>query len=83
MDKAPHPNAAKLVVNWLASPEGALLYAKARQETSTRQDVDRSTFAPYMVPKSGTEYFDSHSWEFVTVIQPQVEKDLRDLLGRN
>jgi ABC-type Fe3+ transport system substrate-binding protein len=83
IDKAPHPNAARLVVNWLAGPEGALLYAKARQEVSTRQDVDRSAFAPYTIPKSGTELFDSHAWEFVTVTQPQVEKELRDLLGRN
>jgi ABC-type Fe3+ transport system substrate-binding protein len=83
MDKAPHPNAAKLLVNWLASPEGALLYGKARQEVSTRQDIDRSSFAPYTIPKSAAELFDSGAWEFAMVTQPQVERELRDLLGRN
>jgi ABC-type Fe3+ transport system substrate-binding protein len=83
MDKAPHPNAAKLVVNWLAGPEGALLYGKARQEVPTRQDIDRSGFTPYSIPQPGVEYFDSHAWEFVTTVQPQVEKELRELLARN
>jgi iron(III) transport system substrate-binding protein len=81
-DKAPHPNAAKLVANWLAGPEGAFLYGKARQEVPTRMDIDRSAFTPYSVPKQGVEYFDSHTWEFVTTVQPQIEKELRELIPR-
>src|SRR5262249_21776655 len=37
---APHPNAAKVFVNWLASREGSAVFARAMAEASTRSDVD-------------------------------------------
>ena len=37
---APHPNAARLFVNWLLSKEGQELYVKAMHQSTRRLDVD-------------------------------------------
>ena len=37
---APHPNAAKLFVNWLLSREGQELYVKVMHQSTRRLDVD-------------------------------------------
>lgn len=38
----PHPNAAKLFMNWLISQEGQTVYSKAASVTSARKDVPSS-----------------------------------------
>lgn len=40
---APHPNAAKLFVNWLLSKEGQTVYNKAMKASSSRKDVEDFT----------------------------------------
>ena len=37
---APHPNAAKLFVNWLLSKEGQELFVKVMRQSTRRLDVD-------------------------------------------
>lgn len=37
--KAPHPNAAKVFINWLLSKEGQTAFSLARQDASARVDV--------------------------------------------
>lgn len=37
---APHPNAAKVFINWLLSKEGQELYSKAQGQATRRLDVD-------------------------------------------
>lgn len=39
LSKAPHPNAAKLFLNWFLSAEGQTLWAKSASEISNRKDV--------------------------------------------
>ena len=41
--KAPHPNAAKLFVNWMASQEGQEAFHKAQGDMSFRKDVPNFT----------------------------------------
>lgn len=47
--RAPHPNAAKLFVNWMLGREGGTLAAKAGGNESLRKDVpkDRTVLLPY------------------------------------
>src|SRR5262249_30048024 len=45
-DRAPHPNAARLLVNWLATKEGLQIYARTRGEAPTRSDIDARSFLP-------------------------------------
>lgn len=39
MNKAAHPNAAKIFINWLLSKEGQTVFSRARQDASARIDV--------------------------------------------
>ncbi len=63
LDHAPHPNAAKLFANWMASKEGLAIYARERGEAPTRNDIDATTYLPVeMIPEPGIDYFDVHDW---------------------
>ncbi len=52
-DKAPHPNATKLFVNWLLSKEGSTIYAQAVGYPSTRLDVPTDGVDPILIPGPG------------------------------
>lgn len=43
---APHPQAAKLLINWILSREGQILYSKVYGSHSTREDVGTEWLAP-------------------------------------
>jgi ABC-type Fe3+ transport system substrate-binding protein len=64
MSKAPHPNAAKLFVNWIASREGHEAHTRAEITAAMRNDVDESFAEPGRIPRPGVNYFDSYDWEF-------------------
>lgn len=53
-DKAPHPNATKLFVNWLLSQEGASVWSAAHGYPSRRLDVSTESFDPMLVPPPGS-----------------------------
>jgi iron(III) transport system substrate-binding protein len=62
---APHPNAAKLFINWLLSKEGQENWMKlALQENSRRTDV--APYEPARVPTADEEksliFFDTEDW---------------------
>jgi iron(III) transport system substrate-binding protein len=63
-DKAPHPNAAKLFANWIASKDGATVDSKAEVAVSNRTDIDYSWAPDEAKPKQGMEYFDTYGWDF-------------------
>ncbi len=50
---APHPNAAKVYINWLLSKEGQTIYARATGYVSTRLDVPTDHTEPWRVPQPG------------------------------
>ncbi len=52
-NRAPHPNAAKLYVNWLLSKEGQTSFARGTGYISNRVDVPTDHAAPWRVPKPG------------------------------
>ena len=60
MNKAQHPNAAKLFVNWLAGPAGSTVFANATQAVSLRTDVKYDGFPPrFVFLQKGTKYMDT------------------------
>lgn len=82
-NNAPHPNAAKLFVNWIASKEGLEIYARYRGTSPTRNDIDEASFlAPEMIAKPGVTYFDSYNWEFVLDTKEKIRLRMKELLGR-
>jgi iron(III) transport system substrate-binding protein len=65
-NQAPHPNAAKVFVNWIASKEGVAVYGAIDGSAPVRTDVDASAWlAPELIPKPGTDYFDVFEYTYV------------------
>ncbi len=60
MDRAPHPNAAKLYINWLLSKAGQTDWAKTTHN-SRRLDVPHA--APELFPQPGVTYVDDQNEE--------------------
>ena len=52
-NKAPHPNAAKIYINWLLSKEGQTVFARANGYISARLDVPTDHAEPWRVPQPG------------------------------
>jgi iron(III) transport system substrate-binding protein len=83
INKAPHPNAAKVFVNWMASKEGLEIYARTRALSPTRSDIDEKSFLPpQMITQPGVKYFDTHGWELTQTTTEKLRLWLKDLLGR-
>jgi ABC-type Fe3+ transport system substrate-binding protein len=80
VNKAPHPNAARVFVNWLASKEGMDLLGRARHKPTTRNDIDESYTLPWEVPKAGVDYVDAYDWEFTHTMRTKVSGFMKDLL---
>ena len=53
-NRAPHPNAAKIYINWLLSKEGQTINARATGYISNRLDVPTDHAAPWRVPQPGS-----------------------------
>jgi iron(III) transport system substrate-binding protein len=80
VNRAPHPNAAKLFLNWIASREGAELFSRAQLHATTRNDVDESFLPSHVVPRPGERYFDTYDWEFTVTMKEKVRLWLKDLM---
>jgi iron(III) transport system substrate-binding protein len=52
-NKAPHPNAAKIYINWLLSKDGQAGFARATGYVSARTDVPNDHTEPWRVPQAG------------------------------
>ncbi|HEX9878760.1 MAG TPA: extracellular solute-binding protein, partial [Candidatus Binatia bacterium] len=54
MNRAPHPNAARVFINWLLSKEAQTGYSKNMQYVSRRLDVPTDHMREWRVPPPGT-----------------------------
>jgi len=82
VNKAPHPNAARIFINWIASKEGLEAYSRARLIPTTRNDVDESFLAPESIPEPQTKYFDAYEWDFYMTERKKVRSIMKELLNR-
>ena len=81
INKAPHPNAATVFLNWLLTKDAQTLWSKAMNHVSRRLDVPTDHLFTYMVPKSGVKYWAGYS-EKAQTRTPEEEKILKELFGR-
>jgi iron(III) transport system substrate-binding protein len=79
---APHPNAARLFINWIASKEGLSVFVRTRGDAPTRNDVDESSLPRNVIPVPGVEYFDTYNWEFTVTTKEQVRLRMKELMRR-
>jgi iron(III) transport system substrate-binding protein len=81
IDHAPHPNAAQLFANWIASKEGLETFARARTESPVRSDIDERSFLPAeIIPRPGVNYFDTFEWNFTLRTKEQVRLRMKELM---
>lgn len=81
MNKAPHPNAAKLYVNWIAGREGEALFAKALLAASLRTDIKQDWMPSFELTQPGRKYYDAYDYKFITVERNAALEKFKALLG--
>ncbi|HEY3303627.1 MAG TPA: extracellular solute-binding protein [Candidatus Binatia bacterium] len=64
IDNAPHPNAAKLFVNWLLSREGQMEFQRRDGADSLRTDIPKQNVLPENRRLDGVDYFDGDEVKF-------------------
>ena len=83
MNRAPHPNAAKLFLNWVAMKEGDEVSNRTQAQASVRTDVANAWAPEYIVPKRGVQYFDAYEWDYVIKSRsPEEAERMRRVVGR-
>ena len=65
INRAPHPNAAKLYLNWLLSKEGQLEWSRGSGYFSRRLDVPHSHLDSVLIPQEGIRYQSNYKEEYV------------------
>ena len=79
---APHPNAAKVFVNWIATKEGSTIFGQADGSASLRTDVDSTAWLPAnLIPKPDGKYLDSYEYTFVTKTRATIQQVLAPVVG--
>jgi iron(III) transport system substrate-binding protein len=61
----PHPNAAKLYLNYLLSNEGQVAWSKASGLASLRRDVPRDHIPEILLPQEGVSYQETYREKYV------------------
>jgi iron(III) transport system substrate-binding protein len=67
--KPPHPNAAKVYLDYLLSREGQTEYSRFVGVPSRRQDVPTDHLAEFLVPKPGVQYQENYKERYVNLRQ--------------
>jgi len=62
---APHPNAAKVYLNYLLSNEGQVAWSKASGLASLRRDVPRDHIPEILLPQEGASYQETYREKYV------------------
>lgn len=81
INRAPHPNAAVVFLNWLLGREGQTAWSRAMNHVSLRTDVSTDQLPSYVVPRRGGKYWISHL-EKDMKMPPEQVKILKELFGR-
>ena len=86
MNQAPHPNAAKVFINWLLSREGQAQVQKGRKDrpgtgsNSLRTDIPKNDVPEENLRKDGVDYFDGDDDRFSD--RRPADKLLNEILGK-
>ena len=77
LDRAPHPNASKVLINWMLSKEGQIEYQKVTKENSLRVDIPKNGLRKSIVPQPGGKYFHA---DLSRYSQPEDLKKIRKIV---
>jgi iron(III) transport system substrate-binding protein len=79
-NRAPHPNAARVFVNWIASKEGLETYSRGYGAVTLRRDVDESFLRAETIPRPGVNYFDDSDWKWAVTGRQEARERVWKLL---
>lgn len=67
VNRAPHPGAARVFINWMLTREGQSVFMRANNSPSKRKDVDfeGTPASPARIPKPGETYFNADTEELL------------------
>jgi iron(III) transport system substrate-binding protein len=65
VNRAPHPNATKVYLNWLLGKEGQTDASRAIGHPSRRRDVPTDHLVKFLVPKEGAAYQENYKEPYV------------------
>jgi iron(III) transport system substrate-binding protein len=81
-NKAPHPNAAKIFINWMAGKDALEIYSRDYLAATLRTDVDESFLDPRILPKKGVKYPDDTAFDWLAKGRGEATDQVRDLLKK-
>lgn len=81
INKAPHPQAAKVFINWILTRDGQYAWSKVMNHVSRRLDVPTDHLEAYSVPRPGGKYWEGYT-EKAQTRTPEEEKLLKELFSR-
>jgi iron(III) transport system substrate-binding protein len=82
VNNAPHPNAARLFMNWLATRQGNETWNRAMTWASVRTDTDNAWVPEYSVQRPGVRYFDAYEWDFtLSARSPEQMERIKQITG--
>lgn len=81
VDKVPHPNAAKVYLNWLLSKEAQTAWSQASGYPSRRQDVTTEHVDPFRLPRPGITYWYDYNEETIK-LRPAMIKLAQEIWGK-
>ena len=82
LKNAPHPNAAIVLANFIASKEGQEIFENNVLQKSRRLDVRVPAIPDFAIPQANVNYHDEYKFEYYTVERIRARKRLIKLLGR-
>lgn len=73
INRAAHPNAAKLFINWFLSKEGQTLYSRAYNSHSARVDVPTEGIDPATLRVAGEKYYNSETEDYLAATNDSIK----------
>jgi len=73
-DRAPHPNAAKVYLNWLLSKKGQMAWQSHTGSASLRTDISRDNVRSWNLPREDKQYFFGSLEEYMVIETRKVQK---------
>jgi iron(III) transport system substrate-binding protein len=77
---APHPNAARVFANWIATKEALEIYSRGNGTATLRNDIDESFLDPQIIPKPNKPYFDATTSSWLLRDRPAAMKGTREVI---
>lgn len=81
LNKAPHPNAARLFINWLLSKKGQTIISRDVGYQSARVDVPTDFLPSFILRNPSVKYLDTISEEYQLRKMPEGTKMAKELFG--